>query len=208
MSSLMRIRPTKIELIRLRNRLNISMRVQKILSERLTILVNEYLTSMREAVEKRFHVQKQMLSVYRKAGVELAVYGPSLKSYLKEASPRPKIYSGTENIMGVKIKTVVLKYDEERVEMNPGISDFINTSREFLLNLIDLAKLEHSLHELGKEISATKRRTNALQYIIIPRLKTTIKALQLKFDEREREEKARLKRVKQILTRRGVSWTS
>jgi Archaeal/vacuolar-type H+-ATPase subunit D len=84
----------------------------------------------------------------------------------------------------------------------PGINEFINSSRDFILNLIELAKLEYSLRELGKEISATKRRTNALQYIIIPRLRSTIKALQLKFDEREREEKARLKRIKQVLARR------
>lgn len=202
MSTLVRIRPTKIEFIRLRNRLNISTRVQKILSERLTILVNEYLSSMKEAVEKRLIIQKRFISIYRKASIELGVYGYSLRSYLKNTAPKPRIYIGTENIMGVKIKTVILKYDEKPLDTPPGINEFINSSRDFILNLIELAKLEYSLRELGKEISATKRRTNALQYIIIPRLRSTIKALQLKFDEREREEKARLKRIKQVLTRR------
>ncbi|MEM4717865.1 MAG: V-type ATP synthase subunit D [Desulfurococcaceae archaeon] len=208
MSSLMRIRPTKIELIRLKNRLSISARVQKILSERLTILINEYLTSIKEAIEKRAIVQKQIQSVYHKAAIELGIYGPRLGVYLKEATPKPKIYTGTENIIGVKIKTVILKYDQELAEANPGIAEFVKYSRELLQNLIDLAKLEHAILELGREISATKRRTNALQYIVIPRLRMSIKTLQLKFDEREREEKARLKRVKQVINRRSVLWMS
>lgn len=208
MSSLMRIRPTKIELIKLRRRLSASIRVEKILYERLTVLVNEYLASLKEAVEKRFVAQRRLLSVYRRAGVMLGVYGPGLRSYLREVAPKPKVYSGAENIMGVKVKTVVLKYDEKAVEVPPGIEEFISISRDALLDLVDLAKLEYALRELGREISSTRRKANALKYIVIPRLRANIKILQLKFDERERGEKAVLKRIKQVLARRGVSWTS
>lgn len=208
MSTLLRTRPIKIELIRLRNRLSISIRVEKILSERLTILVNEYMSSLREAIEKRKLVYDKLISIYRRAGVELGVYGSSLPGYLKEISPKPKIYTGTENIMGVKTKTVILRYTEDPVGMPPSLEEFVRFSRDFLNDLIDLARLEHAIYELGKEISATKQRTNALKYIIIPRLRNTIKTLQLKFDEREREEKARLKRIKQILARRVVPWMS
>ena len=208
MSSLVRVRPTKIELIKLRRRLSISVRVQKILSERLTILANEYLASMREAIEKRRAIQGRLPAVYRRAGVVLGVYGPSLREYLREVAPKPRIYSGVENLMGVKVKTIILAHEEKPVDMPPGLVDFVNASREMLNDLIELAKLEHALRELGREILATRRKANALQYIVIPRLRASIKALQLKFDEREREEKARLKRIKQVLVRRGASWRS
>jgi V/A-type H+/Na+-transporting ATPase subunit D len=49
------------------------------------------------------------------------------------------------------------------------------------------------------EINRTKRIVNALEYLVIPELKTTIKYLNMKFEERDREEKSRLKRVKVLL---------
>jgi len=54
---------------------------------------------------------------------------------------------------------------------------------------------------LGMEINRTKRITNALEYIIIPSLQATINYLTMKFEERDREEKTRLKRVKVLLAR-------
>ncbi|MEM4481472.1 MAG: V-type ATP synthase subunit D [Desulfurococcaceae archaeon] len=206
MSTLMRVRPTKIELIRLRRRLSTSVRVRKILSERLTILVNEFLVALRESIEKRKGLYDQLLSVYRRSGALIGTYGSSLAPYLREASCKPKTYIGAENIMGVKIKTIVLKYREGQEVETPGLEEFIRASRELVSTILDLARLENAVHELGREIAITKRKTNALQYIIIPKLNNTIKLLQLRFDEREREEKARLKRIKQILSRHGSSW--
>ncbi|MBT9149396.1 MAG: V-type sodium ATPase subunit D [Dehalococcoidia bacterium] len=49
------------------------------------------------------------------------------------------------------------------------------------------------------EIKRAKRVSNALEYVVIPNLQVTIKFLKMKFEEREREEKSRLKRVKVLL---------
>lgn len=204
MSVLTRVRPTKIELIRLRRRLATSIRVQKILSDRLTILVNEYMTRLREAIEKRANVQSMSRTIYRHASMILGLYGLNALKYLEEVSPKPKIYVGTENIMGVKVKTTILRYGDERLPW--GFEDFVKKCRDYVKAVIDLATAERAVHELGREILAIKRKTNALQYIIVPRLKNTIKVLQMKFDEREREEKARLKRIKHVLERRESSW--
>ncbi len=59
--------------------------------------------------------------------------------------------------------------------------------------------LQRSLELLGMEISRTRRIVNALEYVVIPGLQMTIKYLYMKFEERDREEKARLKRVKVLL---------
>ena len=59
--------------------------------------------------------------------------------------------------------------------------------------------LQSSLEILGREINRTKRIVNALEYMIIPSLENTISFLEQKFEERDREEKSRMKRVKVIL---------
>ncbi|RLE87557.1 MAG: V-type ATP synthase subunit D, partial [Thermoprotei archaeon] len=78
-------------------------------------------------------------------------------------------------------------------------------SRRFeeLLKLsIELAEVEKALERLGIEIRKMRRRVNVLEHILIPRIQATIKYLSMKFEEREREERARLKRVKVLLARR------
>lgn len=205
MSALTRVRPTKIELIRLKRRLTTSIRVKKILSERLTVLVNEFMATLRECVARRSNLQRELPEVYRRSEIMLGTYGSSLSEYLRLNAAKPRLIVGTENIMGVKIKTFITKYEDTRSLHPPAIEDFIKLSREFTGLVLDLAKLEYALRELGREINTTKRKSNALEHVIIPRLRATIRYLQLKFDEREREEKARFKRIKQVLARRKTS---
>ncbi|MCC5990467.1 MAG: V-type ATP synthase subunit D, partial [Thermosphaera sp.] len=83
-----------------------------------------------------------------------------------------------------------------------GLKDFQAQASELLKAIVELGKAEEAVLALGREIKSTKRRVNALNYVIIPRLSQQIRLLRMKFDEREREEKARMKRVKNILEKR------
>ena len=73
--------------------------------------------------------------------------------------------------------------------------------REALRAIIELAETQRGLELMGAEIRRTKRISNALEYLVIPSLELTIRSLSMKFEERDREEKARLKRVKVLLAR-------
>ncbi|MEL9907972.1 MAG: V-type ATP synthase subunit D [Desulfurococcus sp.] len=202
MSSLQRVRPTKIELIRLKRRLEISVKVERILRERLIILINEFLALLKEGVSRRRSVSTLLINLNSRAVMLSGVYGENIYSLLEKTVPKNNCVVGTENIMGVKTKTAILVKNTEKKTVKTPFDDFIEESTRFIEEVLDLAKTEYALRALGKEIQVTKRRVNALDYILIPRFKSTIRILQLKFDEREREEKARLKRVKASLERR------
>lgn len=62
--------------------------------------------------------------------------------------------------------------------------------------LLDAAMLERSLRRLAVEIAATTRRMNALEHVVLPRLTRQRDRIALVLDEREREDAARLRRVK------------
>ena len=204
MSSLLRVRPTKIELIRLRKRLALAKKVHRILRERLTILVNEFLIKVREAFTLRKEVSSNIVNIYNRAFLLYSVYGENVVKYYN-VNTRKKLNAivGLENIMGVK--TVTVRLEEPEYVETGSISDLDNFRREcieIIKDIIELGKAEKAIEALGKEILKTKRKVNALEYTLIPQIWNTIRYLRMKFEEREREEKARLKRVKALLEKR------
>lgn len=203
MSSLLRVRPTKIELIKLRRRLALARKVHRILRERLTILINEFLTRVREAYKLRLRVNELVLTVYSRASMISSIYGENAFKYYRSIVMRKyRVVTGIENIMGVKTKTAIIKPFEIGEPVYPGFDSFSKMSHELIEAIIDLGRAEQALVSIGYEIERTKRKVNALKYIVIPRLENTIRYLIMKFEEREREEKARLKRVKSVLEKR------
>ncbi|MCY7289602.1 MAG: V-type ATP synthase subunit D [Cryobacterium sp.] len=71
--------------------------------------------------------------------------------------------------------------------------------------LLDLASLELSVRRLAEEIGRTTRQVNALEHVVIPRLRADARRIALVLDEREREESARLKRARERARRRSAS---
>jgi V/A-type H+/Na+-transporting ATPase subunit D len=62
--------------------------------------------------------------------------------------------------------------------------------------LLDVAAAELSLRRLAEEISRTTRRVNALEQVIVPRLERERDAIELVLDERELEDRVRLRRAR------------
>jgi V/A-type H+-transporting ATPase subunit D len=60
--------------------------------------------------------------------------------------------------------------------------------------LLDLAALELSVRRLAGEIARTTRRMNALEYVVMPRLQAERAHIALALDEREMEDRIRLRR--------------
>jgi V/A-type H+-transporting ATPase subunit D len=73
--------------------------------------------------------------------------------------------------------------------------------------IIQLAEIELRLTRLAAEFQRTSRRLNALDYALIPQMKSETKLIQTALDERERADHARLKRVSQALNRQRKSRT-
>jgi V/A-type H+-transporting ATPase subunit D len=58
---------------------------------------------------------------------------------------------------------------------------------------------------LAGEIEKTKRRVNALNYVVLPRINNTIRYIELMLEEQEREDLFRMKRVKAMLERKEAA---
>ncbi|MFC1950144.1 V-type ATP synthase subunit D [Chloroflexota bacterium] len=209
MPQLIKVRPTKIELIKLRRRLSLAVRIQKIIKDRLSILILEFLQIARETVEAKGKLLDGFSGAYKTSSIAAGYHGYiALEKELLAAERDLEIATGSRNVAGVRIPSFELKESERAirgynlVDTSSWLDQTAQLSEKCLEAIVMLAELQTSLELLGREINRTKRIVNALEYLIIPSLQMTIKFLYMKFEERDREEKSRLKRVKVLLEQR------
>jgi V/A-type H+-transporting ATPase subunit D len=65
--------------------------------------------------------------------------------------------------------------------------------------MIELAQLDKSCDMLSKEIEKTRRRVNAIEFIMIPDMTESIRYIQMKLEDNERSNIIRLMKSKEII---------
>ena len=65
--------------------------------------------------------------------------------------------------------------------------------------MLELAEVEKTMQLLAEEIEKTRRRVNALEYVMIPDLESNIKYITMKLEENENATKVRLLKVKEMV---------
>ena len=66
-------------------------------------------------------------------------------------------------------------------------------------DMLQLAQVEKTMQLLAEEIEKTRRRVNALEYVMIPELEENIKYITMKLEENENATKVRLLKVKEMV---------
>jgi V/A-type H+-transporting ATPase subunit D len=108
---------------------------------------------------------------------------------------RHKVESGMARILG-RFAIARASYGSEALDeavMLPSKQVSVNVT------LLVLAEKEKSLELLADEMLRTRRRVNALEFVLIPNLMETVKFINLKLAEAERSDQTRLMRVKEII---------
>jgi V/A-type H+-transporting ATPase subunit D len=67
------------------------------------------------------------------------------------------------------------------------------------MDMLELARIEKTMQLLAAEIEKTRRRVNALEYVMIPEMQQSIKYIKMKLDENERGNITRLMKVKEAI---------
>ena len=65
--------------------------------------------------------------------------------------------------------------------------------------MLRLAECEKATQLLAAEIEKTRRRVNALEHVMIPRLLETIRYITMKLEENDRSSRTRLMKVKDMM---------
>jgi len=202
------VTPTRMELLRVRKKIKLAKRGHSLLKEKRDAIVMQFFELVEQAQELRKEVNTLLVGAHENLALAQAVAGSqNVYSTSLAIQEREDLDISHKNIMGVQIPTVgEIEFQRKVTERGYGLVDTdarIDTAaKDFEMvtsKLIRLAELEGSLRRLGMEIRKTKRRVNALEYIMIPKLNTGKRYIQMRLDEMERENFFRLKVIKRRL---------
>ena len=70
--------------------------------------------------------------------------------------------------------------------------------------MLKLAQIEKSAQLMAEEIEKTRRRVNALEYVMIPNTQEAIRYITMKLDENDRATTTRLMKVKDMLLQQSI----
>ena len=199
----MEIKPTRSELMKLKKKIKLAKSGHNLLKKKRDGLIIEFFEVLKQAKT----VRKELTEAYKKAHYSLdvasAVEGVfSVKTTAMTVNPNPPIELSSKNIMGV----VVPKIRAEKGDGKPHVYSYIRGSiaideaiaayKKVLEKAVTAAEVETAMLKLLQEIEKTKRRVNALEFSLIPKMQKEASFVTLRLEEMERENIFRLKRIK------------
>ena len=202
----MAVSATRMELLRLRRRLVVARRGHKLLKDKQEQLMRKILGLIRTIKGERQRLAQSLSLIQQSLRYAEASYEPENYINALAVSGRTmKLDIGVRNIVNINVPTI------KNIEFSGSLLnyDFTTTSGEldsslFTLDgllpaLLNLAINEKTLELLAEELERTRRRVNALEYVLIPSITETIKYITMKLSEAERSGLIRLMRLKEII---------
>lgn len=208
---MMALSPTRMELLKLRRRIALAKRGHDLLREKMDALVMEFFEVLRKVYEAREKAFEQLARAHLSLSACMAVWGTAeTEQAAREARKEVGLETSLRYIMGVPVPMVEMGETVRNAfgrgySLHPSPSLLDRASEDFeraLKLLVEVAELEEAARALAWELERTRRRVNALEYILIPRLEAALKFIAMRLDEMEREHFFRLKRIKAMLERR------
>lgn len=200
--------PTRMELMGVKERITLAQKGYQLLKQKRDILIIELMAILHPSMTVRDRLNDQMKKAYRSLN-EAQTYHNAIELENIAMSVRKSQNSevAIRNVMGVKLP-VVNPAPHKRTIRERGYGMAYSSARvdeaaenfEKSLDIImEMAEKEISMKKLLLEIEKTKRRVNALDYIVIPWLQESQSIITIKLDEMERDDLVTLKSIKKHL---------
>ncbi|HPJ03493.1 MAG TPA: V-type ATP synthase subunit D [Candidatus Limiplasma sp.] len=211
MAAALRVNPTRMELTRVKRRLVTAKRGHKLLKDKRDEMVRQFIALIRENHRLRKEVEQELGFALSGFAMARAVVEPA---FMEEALLSPArtiaVDMGIKSILSVQVPTLTTKEEESKTTLSYGLAETtaqldgaIESLAELLPKLIKLAEVEKTCDLLADEIEKTRRRVNALEYVMIPQFQETIRFITMKLDENERGNLTRLMKVKDMIQERA-----
>jgi V/A-type H+-transporting ATPase subunit D len=194
-----------MELLRLRKRLRLAHRGHKLLKDKQDELMKRFMGLVHQIKELRLDVEAELEQASKRFLVARSVGGGEMvEAAVSMPTRKTSVEVGKQQVMNLVVPVFELKTEGKLASYGLATTPAeLDTSlmaiERALERMVELASKEKALELIGDEIEKTRRRVNALEYVLIPNLEETIRYISMKLSEMERGNLTRLMVVKDIV---------
>ena len=203
------VTPTRMVLNHLKGRLKTARRGHKLLKDKRDELMRQFLDVVKENKVLRERVEDGLTAAFSSLQVASSIMSPEM---LEQALLYPRqsveLDMKDKNVMSVKVPQYSFQtknndpseiYPYGFAQTSGELDDALDRMAKVFEDMLKLAEVEKSMQLMAQEIEKTRRRVNALEYVMIPELSENIKYITMKLAENENSTKVRLMKVKEMV---------
>lgn len=193
----------------LKGRLKTARRGHKLLKDKRDELMRQFLDVVKENKVLRERVEDGLTAAFSSLQVASSIMSPEM---LEQALLYPRqsveLDMKVKNVMSVKVPQYSFQtknndpseiYPYGFAQTSGELDDALDRMAKVFEDMLKLAEVEKSMQLMAQEIEKTRRRVNALEYVMIPELSENIKYITMKLAENENSTKVRLMKVKEMV---------
>ncbi len=210
------ITPTRMVLNQQKTRLKTALRGHKLLKDKRDELMRQFMEVVRKNRELRTRVEEGLTEAFSALTVASAVMSPEM---LEQAILYPRqnveLTMQFKNIMSVNVPVYDFKtktadtgdiYPYGFAQTSGELDDALAILSRVFKDMLELAQIEKTMQLMAEEIEKTRRRVNALEYVLIPECQENIKYISMKLEESDRSSKVRLMKVKDMVLEKAHNY--
>jgi len=204
--SLENVSPTHINLIQTKKTLALAESGRDILERKRDILIRELRHSIYDAERTRDEMNAVLAKAFQSLKeANIAKGSGTIENAAMGSTSKADFLLDYRSIMGVTVPVIKLQNEPEPkptygfADTNASLDNAFKLFNSLLDLIAELARNEGITFQIANDIRKTQRRVNALNYVLIPIYRETVKRIELVLEEREREEFVRTKRIKRII---------
>jgi V/A-type H+-transporting ATPase subunit D len=204
-----KVNPNRMMLLRLRRRLELARRGHKLLKNKQEKLMQTFFALVKETTSLRRDVERRFLEIgERYLEGRAATDRQSLEDALELSTRRGTLGVDITYEMNVKIPAFTFTIPDEELSYtlsatSPELDAAFQRLFESFPDLLKLTARENALFHMSEELEKTRRRVNALEYVLMPDLETNIRSIESKLSENERSTQTRLMKIKDMVEKRA-----
>ena len=194
---------TKIELLKFKKSSQVAIMVQKILDDKRKVLLKNIEEMIQEASKARGGIWDPLQDIYKSVNEAYLSLGTGTVDSVAESTPPVmEVDIKVRRVVDVKIPALTVTEKDTKsmpygfADTNSSIDRAAKQIKVLLPKICKAAEYENSIFSLAKALEKTQKLLNALENVIIPQYKSNIRFILASLEEKEREDFAKLKKVK------------